>query len=175
VTPCSAWIPGCSPGARSDAGALIKDANGVLIGTAFDPSGQAAIRNESGTLVRLFVNGDGSGFTSFGGFIFASSDCTGTPLMGTDPAMVKPVYLIGTTGYYAPTSVSPQTINSNLQIAPYSYNNQTDCDTYFGLGASTYAPPYGCCLAPYPGSGSLAPAQSIDLSVFATPFKVELQ
>jgi hypothetical protein len=175
VAPCSAWIPGCSPGARGDAGALVKDANGVLIGTTLDPNGQSALRNEAGTLIRLSVNGDGSGFFAYGGFVFSSNDCTGAPLMGIDTSMVKNVYVIGTTGYYAPTSTSPQTINSNLQIAGYAYASQTDCDNNFGLGASTFVPPDGCCITPYVGSGSLGAAQSIDLSVFATPFKVELQ
>jgi hypothetical protein len=175
VAPCAAWIPGCSPGARSDAGALVKDANGLLIGTALDPSGQAALRNEAGTLVRLPIIGDGSGFFTYGAFVFTSSDCTGAPVMAADASMVKTVSVIGTTGYYAPTSTSNTTINSNLQMAQYIYTSQTDCDNNFGLGASTFVPPYGCCLSPYLGSGQLGPAQSIDLSVFATPFKVELQ
>lgn len=175
VAPCSAWIPYCSPGARSDAGALVRDANGVLIGTALEPSGQTVVRNESGTLLRLPIAGDGSGFqTLFVGFIFTSANCTGTPLMAPDPAMVKPVYTLGTDGYYAPTTSSLQSINSNLQIAGNFYASQADCDTNFGLGVATFVPPNGCCLSTS-GSGPLDPAQVIDLSVFAPPFKVELQ
>ncbi len=173
VAPCSAWISGCSPGVRSDAGALVKDANGVLIGTALDPGGQNPIRNEAGTLLRLSVNYDGSGFFSYAAFLFASANCTGSPLMSTDPSMVKNVFVLGTTGYYAPTSTSNLSINSNMQVSPL-YTDQTQCDNNFGIGLSTYVPPTGCCLSAS-GSGQLGPAQTIDLSVFATPFKVELQ
>jgi hypothetical protein len=174
VQPCSAWIPNCSPGARSDAGALVKDANGLLLGTTLDPNGQSALRNEGGTLVRLAVNYDGNGFVSFVAFLFGSANCSGTPLMGTDPSMVKPVFVVGTTGYYAPTSVSTQPFNSNLQIAGTFYASQTDCDNNFGVGNSTFVPPNGCCLASV-GSAPLGAAQSIDLSAYTPPFKVELQ
>jgi hypothetical protein len=174
VAPCSAWIPGCSPGARSDAGALVKDANGLLLGTTLDPNGQSALRNEGGTLVRLAIAYDGSGFVTFGGFLFASANCSGTPLLGADPAMVKQVNAIGTTGYYAPVATSTQSFSSNLQIAGTLYASQTDCDNNFGVGFSTHVPPYGCCLAAG-GSGPLGTAQSIDLSSFTPPFKVELQ
>jgi hypothetical protein len=173
VTPCSAWIPYCSPGARSDAGALLKDANGLLMGTVVDNIGQA-VRNESGTIVRLPVAFDGSGYVTFSGFLFASSNCSGSPLLPTDDSMIKPVNVIGTTGYYAPTSTSNQSFNSNLQIFGNNYGSQTDCDNNFGLGNSTFVPPHGCCLSAS-GSGQFGTAQSIDLSVFATPFKVELQ
>ncbi len=174
VAPCSAWITGCSPGARSAAGALVKDANGVLIGTALDPVG-TAVRDVAGTLLRLPVAGDGSGFvTTFGAFLFTSANCTGTPVLPADSSMVKTVSVLGTTGYYAPTSTSMQAINSNLQIAANVYVSQTDCDNNFGIGNSTFVPPDGCCLSSS-GSGSFGTAQSIDLSVFTPPFKVELQ
>ncbi len=174
VAPCSAWIPYCSPGARNDAGALVKDAAGVVIGTALDSNGQA-IRDVAGTLLRLPVTFDGTGFLSpFAGILFASANCTGNPLLGTDPSMVKTVTVLGTTGYYAPTSTSTQAFNSNLQLAGNSYASQTDCDNNFGVGNSTFVPPNGCCLSAS-GSGSFGTAQSIDLSVFAPPFRIELQ
>jgi len=84
------------------------------------------------------------------------------------------VNVIGTTGYYAPTSTSPQSFNSNLQVAGNAYASQTDCDNNFGIGNSTFMAPNGCCLSSS-GSAPLGTAQSIDLSVFTPPFKVELQ
>jgi len=174
VAPCSAWISGCSPGARSAAGAVVKDVNGVVVGTALDSSGQA-IRDVGGTLLRMPIAFDGSGYIlPFGGFLFASANCSGSPLLPADPSMVKNVTPLGTTGYYAPASTSTQSFNSNLQIAANNYTNQTDCDNNFGIGNSTFLPPNGCCLS-QSGSGSFGTAQSIDLSVFTPPFKIELQ
>jgi hypothetical protein len=153
---------------------LVKDVNGVVIGTALDSNGQA-IRDVAGTLLRMPVAFDGTGFvTPFGAFLFSSANCSGTPLLPADPSMVKTVSTLGTTGYYAPTSVSLQSFNSNLQIAANNYASQTDCDNNFGLGNSTFVPPNGCCLNAS-GSGSFGTAQSIDLSVFTPPFKIELQ
>ena len=174
VAPCSAWIPYCSPGARSAAGGVVKDVNGVVLGTALDSNGQA-IRDVAGTLLRLPVSFDGTGFISpFGGFLFTSANCSGAPLLPTDPSMVKNVTVIGTMGYYGPTSTSTQSFNSNLQIAGPSYASQTDCDNNFGIGNSTFLPPDGCCLS-QSGSGTFGTAQSIDLSIFTPPFRVELQ
>jgi hypothetical protein len=174
VQPCAAWIAGCSPGARSAAGALVKDANGLTLGTTLDPSGQSALRDEGGTLLRLPVSFDGNGFVTFAGLLYTSANCSGTPLLGLDTAMVKSVYVLGTTGYYAPAATSMQPFNSNLQVSGTFYASQTNCDNNFGVGNSTFVPPNGCCLASV-GSAPLGAAQTIDLSAYTPPFEVELQ
>jgi len=173
VTPCSAWIPGCSPGARSGAGALVKDTTGVLIGTALDSAGQGALRKESGSTIRLPVAVDGSGFVSLGGLYYLSTNCTGTPLLLADASMVKPVVVSGTTGYFAASTTSTQMFQSILQFGAV-YTDQTQCDYNFGPGNSTYVPPASCCAA-FSGSAALGTAQTIDLSIFTAPFQVELQ
>ena len=170
VTPCSAWISGCSPGVRSDASALVKDANGALVGTLADQLAQFALRNQAGVTLRLPLNTDGSGFNSLGGLLFLSTNCTGAPVNGIDNQMIKNVTVYGTTGYYGAATTSTQTYQSNLQIG-YPYASQTDCDNYFGVGQSTFVAPNGCCV-PQSGTGPLGPSQTIDLSVFATPFTV---
>jgi hypothetical protein len=173
ATPCSSWIPGCSPGARRDTGAVINDANGTLIGVALDPAGQTAVRDDGGTLVRLAIQYDGSGFYAAGGLLYASSNCTGTALSGMDASMVKYATIFGTTAYYSPATVVNQSVASFLNIGPGVYVDQATCDLYFGLGNSTFVAPYGCCVAAGP-TASVNPAQTIDLSGFVPPFKVEL-
>lgn len=170
VTPCAAWISGCSPGVRSDASAVVKDANGAVIGTLVDPFAQAAVRTESGVALRLPLNTDGSGFNSIGGLLFLSTNCTGAPVTGIDNQLIKNVTVYGTTGYYGAATTTTQTFQSNLQLG-YPYTNQSDCDTFFGVGVTTFVPPNGCCW-PQSGTGPLGTAQTIDLSVFAAPFTV---
>jgi hypothetical protein len=174
VTPCSAWISGCSPGARSAAGALLKDANGVLIGTVLDGYGSDILRNENGTTLHFVVNGSGNGFFSSGQLYYLTNNCTGTDYALPDPSMVKPVSVHGTTGYYAPTTSSSQTFLSILTWYGQSYLSQTDCDNNFGVGNATFVGPDSCCWF-YSNLVPLGPPQTIDLSVFTTPFAVEVQ
>lgn len=174
VAPCTAWISGCSPGARSAAGALVKDATGVLIGTAFSPTGQEVMRNEGGTILRLLLTLDGSGFYNYGALFYLSANCTGPVVSFPDGSMVKPVTVYGPTGYYPPVVTSVQTFQSSLQFNQTSYANQTDCDNNFGVGISTFVAPNACCY-PFSGTTALGTAQTIDVSVFAPPFTVELQ
>lgn len=173
ATPCSAWIPGCSPGARRDTGALLKDANGLVIGTVLEPNVYTAVRNESGTLLRLQPQYDGNGFNSQAGLLYTSVDCTGTALMGADVQLIKSVAVHGTTAYYAPTSTSSQNVQSILNLSG-GFVNQAACDGYFGPGM-TFVAPDGCCQTVAFGSVQVGTAQTIDISVFVTPFEVELQ
>jgi hypothetical protein len=173
VTPCSAWISGCSPGARSAAGALLKDANGVLIGTVLDGFGSDVLRNENGTNVRLFVNTSGNGFLNQGALFYLTATCSGPVYAFPDASMVKNVTVYGTTGYYAPTTSSTQTFQSSLQFGQ-GFLSQTDCDNNFGAGNSTFVAPDACCWL-FSGTTAMGPAQTIDLSTLATPFHVEVQ
>ena len=171
ATPCSAWIPGCSPGVRSAVTTLMKDANGAVIGTLLDPSGSYAIRNTGSELVRLQVLYDGSGFESYGYMYFISTDCTGAALMQPDTGMIRPGVVFGTTAYVPPVTGTSQTYNSQLQILTGT-NSQAMCDLYYGAGTTTFIAPTGCCRTTS-FTVDLGTPGTLDLSAFVAPFTVE--
>lgn len=175
VAPCSAWIPGCSPAVRSNHAPVVRDANGVLIGTLVDLNGgPLVIRNEGGTKVYLYVDNSGNGFGGYGGVLhYTSSDCTGTALMFVDAAMVKNVVIYQGVGHYPPGSGSNQNIQSSRYFQGVLYASQLDCDNNFGAGNSTFIPPDACCY-PQSFSGTAGPPQIINLNTFVPPFTVDM-
>jgi hypothetical protein len=175
VAACSAWISGCSPGARSDRGAVVKDSNGLTLGTALDPSGQSAVRVESGTTVRLPISFDGTGFFSYGGLLYTSTDCSGLVQLPEDQGMVKEVRVLGNIGYYEPSSTSLQSVQSSLQFYGSALSNQTDCDNNFGPGNSTFVAPNACCWTAAFGMQEVGAAQTIPLGAYTPPFHIEVQ
>jgi hypothetical protein len=171
ATPCSAWIPGCSPGVRSAVTTVMKDANGAVIGTVLDPIALSAIRDTGSELVRLPVLYGGSGFENFGYIYYLSTDCTGAALMQTDPAMIRPGTVFGTTAYVPPLTGTSQTYNSQLQILSGT-TSQALCDLYYGAGVTTFVAPTGCCRTTS-FMVDLGTPGTIDLSAFVAPFTVE--
>lgn len=168
--PCSAWIPGCSPGQRQSAGALVKDSAGATIG--YSLSGGGVVRQEGSNLVNLVVNVDGSGFNAAGSLVFLTNNCSGTTLMAPDTSMIKFVTIVSDSiGYYGPTSGTLQNILSVLYPIQ-GVSDQPGCDGYFGPG-TTFLAPHGCCL-PIVSSGNVGAAISVNLGGFVPPFSVEL-
>ncbi len=170
VAACSTWIPGCTPGPRASAGALVLDSSGAVIGYSAEASAQFAVHDTGTDLVRLVLRTDGSGFSPSGYTYFTSSDCSGTALLPVDPSMVKYGHIeSGNLAYYGAASASPVVLNSSLAYLD-GINDQAGCDGYFGPGR-TFVAPHGCCWA-FTFSSTMGPATSLNLSGFTTPFSV---
>lgn len=174
VAACSAWISGCSPGARRDTGVLLKDANGSTICTVLESNPANCVRDAGGTTIQMRSLYDGSGFESLVNLAYASNDCSGTPLMFPDASMARSVAVHGPTAYFPPTSTSNTALQSQLYLASH-YVDQTICDAVFGAGITTFQGPNGCCMPGAFGIFAVGTAQTLDLSVYATPFKIEVQ
>jgi hypothetical protein len=171
VQDCSAWIPGCSPGARQDSGVVIKDANGVFIGNLGNQYGTSAIRDEGGATIDLTIANGGAGFQSGGSLNYLSNDCSGAPLMFVQTPIVAAVVIENTTAWIPPTTGSMQSPQSYKNILSFT-TSQMACDSYWGPG-STHIPPMGCCfLGGF--TGLVGNATTMDLSVFTPPFVSEV-
>ena len=151
---------------------VVKDSLGATIGT-FD--GQfAAIYDDAGTLVRLTSFTTGFNQSFFYTTQFVSNNCTGPSLAGVDPSLVRTGQVIGTTAYYGPGTGAMTAISSALGrsgITPFT--SQANCDTFYGLGNSTFVPPDTCCQTFAPSVILVGPESTIDLSSFVTPFSVQ--
>ncbi len=177
TTSCSAFIRGCTPGARSALTMLVKDADGVVVGISSDPSSAAsAFREENGLILRIPLAVDGSGFGPFGGLYYTSDDCTGQPMMTAAYSQlgrnVQPVGPVGP-GYIAPLTVSSQTTNSQ-RLASSTHVDQAGCDSIFGPGNTTFIAPATCCIA-FMTVLDVGDATEIDLSMFTPPFTVVIE
>jgi hypothetical protein len=171
VLNCSAWIPGCSPGAREDSGAVVKDANGVYIGNLGNQYGTSAIRNEGGIVIDLPLGPTVTGFQNTGFLNYLSNDCSGTPLLFAQTPIVAATSIEATTAYIPPTSGTLQAAQSYKAFSSFT-TNQGGCDSYYGPG-STHVPPLGCCFVS-PFNGVLGNAITLDLSVFTPPFVADV-
>lgn len=165
VAACSAWIPGCTPGARAAAGVLMKDATGKLIGYVADYLGLGVIHDTGTALVGLAMGSNGTNFTASGIYYFSAPSCAGTVLLPPDTNPVKTGYVRSDSiAYYGPPSGSMQSVNSQLHINP-----SLNCSFIGG----TVVPPNGCCLNSS-SSLVLGTAISIDLTAFTAPFVAEV-
>jgi hypothetical protein len=173
VAPCSAWIPGCSPGARSATGMVVLDSNDTVVGFAGDPSGTSALREDGANIIRIPIAGDGADYLYGSALYFTTNDCTLLNLATQDTQMVKQVNVVSSgSGFIGPATVSNQVIESILNINS-SFNNQTDCDTFLGPG-KTFIAPHGCCDDVAPFNFPVGPAISVDLSAYTPPFSVDV-
>lgn len=171
TTPCSAWIPGCSPGARHNSSIVVSDANGLFIGNASREDATKATRDVSGDAVGLPILYSGQGFESYGTLYFTSADCSGSPIMLAGDALVLQAIVFGTTAYIPPRTGTPQTAGSYMGLVSFT-TSQSACDGYYGPG-TTFVAPNGCCAAPgYPAT--YGTASTLDLTPFAPPFKVSV-
>jgi hypothetical protein len=151
---------------------LVKDSNGNTIGP-FDGSA-GAMYDDGGTLVR-FTGLTMAGFQQvfFHIVYYTSVDCTGTGLAPVDNSLATFVQVVGTTGYYFPsTGTSTNTNSQLLRSGTVNYTSQAVCDGQFGPGNTTFVAPDGCCDV-IALTQDLGPVQTIDLSGFVPPFSLQ--
>lgn len=177
VAACSAWIPGCSPGARRDVSLVVSDANGKVVGPASEIGSMTyAYVEESGYTGRIPLNADGTDFQPLYALYYTSSDCSGPTLMAAvTPAPIREVIVRPpATGYVPPISGTMQAYGSILGLYT-GFSNQPACDVWYGPGNSTFLPPFGCCVV-QGGSYTLdPPVATINLSGFVTPLNVKVR
>lgn len=169
VLSCSAWIPGCSPGARHDSGLVVNDANGLFVGNAAREDATRATRDIAGSAVGLPLLYSGGGFENSGYLYFLSSDCSGPPMMLPQVALVLQAAVFGNTAYIPPVTGTAQNAGSYMVILAGT-TSQAACDGYYGPGL-TFVAPTGCCAAPGFPSTYGTPT-TMDLTPFVPPFKV---
>ena len=152
-------------------GALIKDANGQLVGYwlvmpnnlgAGDPG---VVRDVGGTVA--FIRADTSGFVLSGSLYYTSADCSGTPYAVGIPGMLVPSAAVGSATAYVPTGTpTMRTLNSSA-----SFMSMSACT----MAVGTFLPPDRCC---FPVSYMLdtLSVQAVDLTPlgFVPPFHAEL-
>ncbi len=174
-TPCSAWVPGCSPAVRESGEFLWKDSTGTTVGFVND-SGNSAIRRDGAVLVSIPVNPEGDDFAARGYLNYTSSDCSGTPLVVGIDSFIRPVQNVSPTGpaYYPTDSGTLTTVGSNQTIND-TFVDQTACDAHAGApGFLTHVPPFGCCQT-LGGSLTLSATATVDLSFALPPFQIAEQ
>lgn len=175
VTPvggaCQAQASGLS--AATGPGVLVvKDSTSATVGVFDGTSG--AIYDDGGAFVK-FSGVSTSGFSQapFFATVFTSNDCTGTPLVGPDPSLVRNATVVGTTAYYPPATGASLGINSLLAISGTTpFVNQAACDATFGMGTTTFVAPNGCCEV-VAFTSPAGPVLTIDVSGFVPPFSVQ--
>lgn len=169
-------------------GLVVKDANGSVVGPCMFSNGVCQVFLEAPSLTTPIVaTVDTSGFGSAGVvLLYASADCTGTPLArvfsGT-PLVRAPLGNQGTPAgsgfngiyngrlYYAPTTGSTVTIPS------FERRPGTFC-----ISGGEFPTAEGCCChtdncgVSFIGSSFVVgPVLSLDLTGFTTPFHLEVQ
>lgn len=159
------------PAGPATPGLMMRDANGVLIGTildandATDPERFRLLLKVEGTLVTAYA--ETSGFVSTGGnaFAYESADCSGQPFYATERTSVPvvPGDVRGGTLTFQKEPVTTHSFGSAL-----NFLTSAECSSSEG----SFTPPNRCCFTtPWTGTGSSF--GTLDLSLFTPPFHAE--
>jgi hypothetical protein len=167
-------------------GLVVKDANGTLVGLVMstDCAGTCAAivarRFTEGVAATFQINAGGAN-VSTGTVLYASTDCTGTPLLPSDAynlsRLVASVAFVSdtvsATAYYQTYPGSSRQILSKL-VFGYANNVGGGLGSCASLGG-TFTPPDRCCLAANEVD-TVAPAGTLDWTPILSlvlPFHVE--
>jgi hypothetical protein len=167
---------------------VVEDANGAFVGLAEVPDAGfqsndplPVVIRVGGLLHRFKVTGDGLALqpsvNQAFGLYYASSDCSGTPLLGVGTGWVMETYLgRNNTILYAAGPAGPHTPNSLSERLVAT--SQADCVANYGTESGVFFVPPDLCCFPAPGTtGTHAPFATMDTAGAALglvpPFRVE--
>lgn len=188
-------------GLQASGGYMVVDSAGREVGPVVDAvagyilDGSSALAvgygNAGGSLLILGVSRASLVATGLPEFVYASSDCSGTPYLRDEVNLTRPISTFdpdtgaaGPTGYYAGTPIQQVTRRSWARSDPDG-SSCIDCNVNQGVGASVAsripedASPWCCCsLSPEKVSGYIydvgaGPLTTVDLSGFVPPFHVQ--
>jgi hypothetical protein len=159
------------PQGPAGAGAVVKDANDVIVGVYLGPGvyGGLTIHPVGNDFVALDVRRNhlfGIGTDYF--LHYQNANCTGPVFIRDDfgnDVLIRGSLIVGGTIYY--TTVSPTNV---LLLSKGLQSDQHDCLVQGG----TFTPPDRCCLQDQ-SNLSVAPAMQEDISIVTLPFHIELQ
>ncbi len=162
-------------------GITIQDVNGTVVGSVLDPGGFAYDHFEVGSASLTIARNVGNNTVAFhvtrsgvnsDALFFASSDCTGTPLLlsAAYPTVEAGAFIVPgmahseadkLTLFFPAASPAPITFNSRLYFIP-----ATECV----IPPGQFTPPDRCCY-PESNTAAFAATASVELPPVVAPFR----